>query len=155
VIKRQSERRMAKWNVLIAFFLIFGQYAIFSNAYVINACKKIKCEKKDEVACLEISSDQEGTRYECQCAKECKNLSFIKGPIVRTVAPIVLTESANSTEPQFVPHGAPLAKQGGPSCYPSACMNGGTCFTNYNPSYTTTTTTTTTSSYKPPICVSH
>jgi hypothetical protein len=40
-------------------------------------------------------------------------------------------------------HQAPIAKQGGASCYPSACMNGGTCYTS----------STTTASYNSPICV--
>jgi hypothetical protein len=56
----------------------------------------------------------------------------------------------------------PIAKQGGSACYPSACMNGGTCFTNNNPTYyytatyvspQTTTTPAPPPNYNPPLCV--
>jgi hypothetical protein len=58
--------------------------------------------------------------YECRCAKNCNSLNV---------------NHIKST-------GVPIAKQGGSSCYPSACMNGGTCFSQYNPAVQTTTTTT-------------
>lgn len=59
---------------------------------------------------------------------------------------------------KFSSRSIPFAKQGGVSCYQSPCMNGGTCFTNYNiyttaPTTTTTTTTTSYYTYAPPLCV--
>lgn len=139
------------WFSVFLSALYLQQY--FISAYTIDPCVSMQC-KKDEMACLEIipgSSIKKAASYECRCAKECKslNLNYIKSPIVRTVSPLKQKEENGTLVLES--GGVPIAKQGGANCYPSSCMNGGTCFSTYNP---TTTTTTTTSSYKPTICVS-
>lgn len=106
------------------------------RGYIIDACRSVKCEKSDEIPCLEIYPDSQAASYECRCAKECKTLKYIKGPVVRTFPPEKNRTILYSTQPM------PIAKQGGSSCYPSACMNGGTCYTN----------TATTPSFNSPIC---
>ena len=82
--------------------------------------------------------------YECRCAKDCKslNVNYIKSPIVRTIPPSIYKKKKVNGTLILESAGVPIAKQGGSSCYPSACMNGGTCFSQYNPAVQTTTTTT-------------
>ncbi|CAF0943117.1 unnamed protein product [Brachionus calyciflorus] len=127
-------------RILVCTLLITG----YLNALVSNdPCAKLKCKKPD-VPCLEKS----GSSTNCKCAKSCntKNSEESKS--------IVTSKFGNITL-KFDSRVVPLAKQGGVSCYQSACMNGGTCYTNYNAyttPVTTTTTTTTSSPIPPPLC---
>ena len=70
------------------------------------------------------------------------NVNYIKSPIVRTVPPSIYKKKKVNGTLILESAGVPIAKQGGSSCYPSACMNGGTCFSSYTPTMQTTTTTT-------------
>lgn len=104
-----------------------------------------------------------GTSFECRCAKSCSPKSVVTIKLNRTepvqprgVYSNKTFSSSNMLSKAKLEKLIPIAKQGGSACYPSACMNGGTCFTNTNPTkYATFSDATTTSSnYNPPICVS-
>lgn len=120
--------------------ILFGAVLVcYLHALVVDPCAKVKC-KKSEVACLEKSA----SGSTCKCARSCK----------KSDEPNYLTSKFGNITIKFDSRVVPLAKQGGASCYQSACMNGGTCYTNYNV-YTTqqTTTTTTSAPVLPPLCV--
>jgi hypothetical protein len=74
----------------------------------------------------------------------------IKAPTAKTLTSDIsknnmlnLTTKIDQTSPGFA-----VVKQGGSACYPSACMNGGTCYTA-----TTTYPAQTTTPIKTPYCV--
>jgi hypothetical protein len=86
---------------------------------------------------------------------KCTNLNIIRAPIVRTVAPNTVYKEPSANYVYFnASKLVPIAKQGGSSCYQSACMNGGTCYSAINPPSFTTTTSTTANYNTSPLCVS-
>ena len=88
---------------------------------------------------------------ECQCAEDCKYPND-KNTETTNITPRIYKKNNvyNSKFPDYV--GIPIAKQGGSSCYPSACMNEGECFSPFTPIIQTTTTTTASPNGQP-ICV--
>lgn len=104
-------------------------------------CSQLKCTKP-LTACLETTDGQE----ECRCALSCSQNEHLNKPVTTKFGNLTL---------KFDSRVVPLAKQGGASCYQSACMNGGTCYTNYNVYNTqpATTTTTTSAPVIRPLCV--
>ena len=149
---------MAKFTTLI--LNILGCFLFVSLKYVNHdAEKQINIQNFGLLKIFLLNNRHEKAgSYECRCAKECKslNFNFIKSPIVRTVAPSIYRKKKVNGTLILESAGVPIAKQGGSACYPSACMNGGTCFSSYNPVVGTTTTTTTTASpLQPAICVKY
>jgi hypothetical protein len=97
-----------------------------------------------------------GSSFECRCLKSCNKTNQTSPTQMR-----VVTSNKNKTHLGYEDFKfsklKPIAKQGGSACYPSACMNGGTCFTNTNPTYyysgNYASSTTAAPAYNPPLCV--
>ncbi|RMZ96451.1 neurogenic locus notch -like protein [Brachionus plicatilis] len=116
--------------ILHNFFILTIFLCCYS--WAVDPCSELKC-KKPLTACPETRDGQES----CQCAIKCSQ--------TEPKSKLVTTKFGNLTL-KFDSRVVPLAKQGGASCYQSACMNGGTCYTNYNVYNTQPITTTTTTS---------
>ncbi len=49
-----------KWLSCLLVTVLVLNKCLLPNAYIIDACRSVKCENKDEIPCLEIYPDSQG-----------------------------------------------------------------------------------------------
>jgi hypothetical protein len=55
-----------RWITSLLVAVLVLNKCLMPHGYIIDACRAVKCENKDEIPCLEIFPDSQGSKFNCK-----------------------------------------------------------------------------------------